>query len=86
MTITPNSKPRFVNSASTQDEAGAPRIAIHPDVPMGVCLGEFCPDQTNSVGETEGVDAIRATVRACELAVGCILRNSEVVPVEVPNA
>ena len=54
-----------------------------PDIPMGACLGEYCPKQTNSIGETEGADAIRATARECMEYPECVL---DVVVVEVKNA
>lgn len=89
MTTTPNTGPRFTTNdrpARVFDLTSGAEIVSYPNLPMGVCLGELCPDQTASIGETEGVAAILATVEKCEACVGCVLRNAEVTTVEVQNA
>lgn len=62
-----------------------PRIVTFPDIPEGACLGEFCPQQTNSIGETEGIATILADVQKCERVAGCVL-NTTVDSEEIPHA
>ncbi len=52
------------------------KVTITPDEFLGtntMCLGEYCPKQKNSMGATDEVEAIEATIAACNRVAGCIL-------------